>query len=96
MRYTIALWQYAKRAEINFGDVAKVTLFLSLCLRNLLIAFKADHVSNIPLRELNLEKKTNGGEFNILFTICCVHIHEGLTNYTLIWRNGTFKVGSCQ
>jgi hypothetical protein len=35
-------------------------------MRKLRLACNADHVSNIPLGELNLEKKQNGGEFKTL------------------------------
>ena len=50
--------------------------------RNLRIACNADHFSNIPLGELNSERKKNGGEFKILFTIRGFYTHEGLFNYT--------------
>jgi hypothetical protein len=54
-------------------------------MRNLRIACKADHVSNIPLGDLNLEKKPNGGEFKILVTIRGFFTREGLSNYTTFW-----------
>jgi len=58
MRCSITLWQFAKGAQITFSAVAKGNRspFWSLCMRNPLIACNADHVSNIPLGELNSEK----------------------------------------
>ncbi len=51
MRCSITLAQFAKRAQITFGAVAKGNR-----MRNLRIACNADHISYIPLGELNLEK----------------------------------------
>jgi hypothetical protein len=53
------LRQFAKRAQITFGAVAKGN--------HLRIACKADHGSNIPLGELNLEK--NRMEANFKFCL---------------------------
>ena len=50
MRCSITLWQFAKRAQITFGAVAKGNLlpFWLLCMRNPPIACNADHV--LPYR----------------------------------------------
>jgi hypothetical protein len=82
---SITLWQFAKRAQITFDVVAKGNRspFGSLFMRNLRIACNADHVNNIPLGELNLEKKKkNGCEFQILLTIHGFYTNEDLSNYT--------------
>jgi hypothetical protein len=46
----VTLWQFAKRAQITFGAVAKGNLlpFGLLCMRNPRIACNADHV--LPYR----------------------------------------------
>ncbi len=46
MRYSITQWQFADRAQITFGAVAKGHLlpFRLLCMQNPRIACNADHV----------------------------------------------------
>jgi hypothetical protein len=69
-------------------------------MRNLRIACKADHVSNIPLGELNLEKnKKEASEFKILFTIRGFNTYEGLSIYTTfrpIQSGATVPLSNCK
>ncbi len=53
MRCSITLWQFAKRAQITFGTVAKGNLlpFWLLCMRNPRIACNADHVCHTAERK---------------------------------------------
>ncbi len=51
-----------------------------LALNEFISSCNADHGSNIPLKELNSEKK-NRGEFIILFTIRGFYTYDGLSNY---------------
>jgi hypothetical protein len=62
MQCSITLWQFAKRAQITFGAVAKGILlpFWLLCMRNPRIACNADHV--LPYRWENKSRIKNGGE----------------------------------
>ncbi len=97
MRCSITLWQFAKKAQITFGAVAKGnrSAFWSICMRNLRIACNTDHFSNIPLGELNSEK--NKMEASLKF---CLHLRFLYTwrliqlyhfQANLIWCDGTLK-----
>jgi hypothetical protein len=57
MLCSIALWKFAKGAQINFGAIAKDNRspFLALSTWNRRIACKADQISKIPLGEHILE-----------------------------------------
>jgi hypothetical protein len=97
MRCSITLWQFAKRAQITFGAVASGNRspFWSLCIRNLRIACKADHFSNIPLGELNSEKNKMEASLKIclyprfLYPWRLIQLYNFQAN--LIWCDGTFK-----
>jgi hypothetical protein len=71
MGCSITLWQFAKRAQITFGAVAKCNWspFGSLCMRNLRIACNADHVSNTVYRWENLIQKKNKIEASLKFCL---------------------------
>ncbi len=80
MRCSITLWQFAKRAQITFGAVAKGNLlpFWLLCMRNPPIACRSCFA--IPLREQKVEYK-NGGEIKNFVTIRGSYTQQGLSNH---------------
>ncbi len=95
IQFLLNFIEFACDAPLPFGNLPKrlkqllVQLqkvvglpFKNFASGNSRIACKADHFSNIPLGELNLEKKLNGGEYKILFTVRGFYINEGLSNYT--------------
>ncbi len=82
MRCSITLWQFAKRAKITFGAVAKGNLlpFWLLCMQNPRIACNADHV--LPYRWEN-KKKNKKMEVRLknFVTIRGSYTQQGLSNH---------------
>ncbi len=97
MRCSFTLWQFAKRAQITFGAVAKGNRspFKSLCMQNPLIACNANHVSNIPLEEVNSEKNKLEVSLNSVYHPRFLYLWRLIQLYhfqaNLIWCDGTFK-----
>jgi hypothetical protein len=57
----------------------KIEPLMQICLRNLRIACSTDHVSNIPVRELNLNlKKETAIKKSVYHTIPGSGTHQGL------------------
>ncbi len=97
MRCSITLWQFAKRAQITFGAVAKGNLlpvpFWLLCMRSPRIACNADHVLPYRWKKISKNIKMEGRLKNLVtirgsYTYPIQPYHFQVNQ---IWCDGTFK-----